>query len=290
MRSKDCPSGSWRSKRRSRSTQRRLPTPISTRGTRPFDKASAALAPPRPSLRGGGRVAAARGLREQVEAVSGSSRLLSSQTRASPRPSDPSRTPHRRRASSSRMRNSADGWMVITTRVPSSRESASPRSLPIVTARPSRCAPRSRRARRSAPASRSRAPARTTICSARSRSVRLLVQAALAARLELEVLHRIGDEGLMRGMPAPRAPCRECGRPTNGFRRGLPCRRAARHQHNLRVAGPSPTAWVGSCRAGSGGILLGLAQALSERTTGASRRPAQWRLLQRDASSGSPRA
>ena len=66
-----------------------------------------------------------------------------------------------------------------------------------------------------------------------SRGVGLLVDAALAARLELEMLHRVGDVGAARSMPAPRQRV--------GRAAGRPGRRRARPQGPPASPGCSPT-------------------------------------------------
>ena len=85
--------------------------------------------------------------------------------------------------------------------------------------------------------------------------IRLGMDAALAARLELEVLHRIGDVGLRAGRCRPRrgrrrTPCRRGRR--RACRRCPPGRRAVRRRtRRLAFSGPSPnTVWVASRHSG----------------------------------------
>ena len=70
MRSKDCLSGSWRSKRRSRSTRRTIADPdLYARDRAAFDKASAALASAQADLaEAEDEWLRLEGLRDQVEA------------------------------------------------------------------------------------------------------------------------------------------------------------------------------------------------------------------------------
>ena len=105
-------------------------------------------------------------------------------------------------SAASRMRSRNDGWMVTKAAVPSDNSNLRPRSLAMVTGRPSRL--------RAALAPSATMTAGLTISAFELEpdlaaldfvGVGTLVQAALAAHLMLEMLHRVGDENLRAGDP-----------------------------------------------------------------------------------------
>ena len=114
--------------------------------------------------------------------------------------------------------------------------------------------------------------------------LRRLVQAMLAALLEAEMLHRVGQiERLARSMPSSSSARRAAGRPARrtAGRSGLPRRRAVRRRSSMRASrGPSPnTVCVAGSpqRAARGSRCAACAQRVEAVARTASRAPARAR-------------